>query len=121
MFIYFKSGHVCKLCPSAQLKSCYYCKKVGHHHQSICPQRFVSTGNDVIPTSVNIPSETNVQSSPVKSTKETEIGTTLITSDVNFSHTLLASGEKVLLQATVTVCGDAGSKVCVRVLLDSLS
>ena len=121
-FICFKSGHVCKLCPSAQLKSCNFCKKVGHHHRSISPQRFASTGNDVIPASVNISSETDVRFSPVKSTRESEIGATLVTSDVNFSHTLLASGEKVLLQtATVTVCRDTGSRASVRVLLDSAS
>ena len=88
MFICVKSGHDYKLCPSAQLKSRYYCKKVGHHQRSICPQRFASTVNDLIPASVNISSETDVQFSPVKSTKEPEIGATSIISDVNFSHTL---------------------------------
>ena len=71
---------------------------------------------------MNISSETDVKFSSVKSTKESEIGETLVTSDVNFSHTLLASGEKVLLQtATVTVCGDTGSRASVHVLLDSAS
>jgi len=57
-FICFKSGHVSKYCPKARLKSCYYCNKVGHHHRSICLQKFdESDGNDVIPASVNVSTE----------------------------------------------------------------
>jgi len=123
-FICFKSGHVCKHCPSAKLKSCYYCNRVGHHHRSICPQRFdVSNRNDVIPASVNVSSETDKQLlDDSKSGQEGEMSSTPLTSNVNFSHALLASGEKVLLQtAMVTVSGDDGSKASVRLLLDSAS
>ena len=50
------------------------------------------------------------------------MSSTPLTSNVNFSHALLASGEKVLLQtAMVTVSGDDGSKASVRLLLDSAS
>jgi len=40
--------------------------------------------------------------------------------NVNLSHTLLATGERVLLQtAKVTVCGSNGCKVSAYLLLDS--
>ena len=39
-FICLKIGHLCKECPSAQMRSCYYCNRIGHHHRSICPKKF---------------------------------------------------------------------------------
>ena len=39
-FICLKVGHTYKQCPSAQSRSCYHCKRIGHHHHSICPKQF---------------------------------------------------------------------------------
>ena len=74
----------------------------------------MSTSNDGVPASVNMSSEIGKHPSVVRTTKEPETTQTLIISDVNFFHTLLASGEKVLLQAAmVTVCGDTESRASV--------
>ena len=55
-FICLRTGHVSKEC-STSFKPCYYCKRVGHHHRSICPTKFeISDEGDIKKTSVNFSS-----------------------------------------------------------------
>ena len=115
-FVCLKVGYTYKECPHARSKSCYYCHKVGHHHRSICSKHFgMPSNNDKNQTSVNVNSSEAGQ--PIIS-KETNTDV----NHVKLSHTLLASGEKVLLQtAKVIVSGTNGCKISARALLDSAS
>ena len=69
---------------------------------------------------MSVSTETDEQLNVIKF-KETESSSrTSLTSNVNFSHTLLESGEKVLLQtAMVIVCENTGFVASIRLLLDS--
>ena len=115
-FVCLKVGHTYKECLNARSKSCYYCHKVGHHHRSICSKHFGMPSNiDKNQTSVNVNSSEAGQPIIFKETN-TDVN------HVKLSHTLLASGEKVLLQtAKVIVSGTNGCKISARVLLDSAS
>ena len=121
-FICLKIGHLCKECPSAQMKSCYYCKRIGHHHRSICPkkfdQSFNSTGDQAL---VSLSSEKG-HSQPLVTTSETGTESVSVANNVNLSHSLLACGERVLLQtAKVIVLAEDGSRISANLLLDSAS
>ena len=96
-FVCLKVGHAYKECPHARSKSCYYCHKVGHHHCSICSKHFgMPSNNDKNQTSINVNSSEAGQ--PIIS-KETNTDV----NHVKLSHTLLASGEKVLLQTAKVI------------------
>ena len=96
-FVCLKVGHTYKECPHARSKSCYYCHKVGHHHRSICSKHFgMPSNNDKNQTSVNVNSSEAGQ--PIIS-KETNTDV----NHVKLSHTLLASGEKALLQTAKVI------------------
>ena len=143
-----KIGHTFKECTNASSKSCYYCKRFGHHHRSICPtkvyQSVKSTGSDDDKTSVNLSlAESSLASSSVVSPSlmapnlVPESGEVLKSVEnvlpvpvvektpdaaAVVSNTLLAGGERVLLQtAQVTVCGKDGLWLQARVLMDSAS
>ena len=123
-FICLRVGHTYKQCPSAQSRSCYHCKRIGHHHCIICPKQFkVSYDSDnQITESSGL--ETNQSSTNLLTslaTSETD-GDSLVSTNnnVSLSHTLLTTGERVLLQtARVTICGSDGCKVSAYLLLDS--
>ena len=110
-----KDGHIFKECPNAQSKICYYCRKTGHH-RSICPTKFKAiqkNDSDVDKTSANL-SSSETSKPPQESDGKNDSNTVV-------SNTLLAGGEKVLLQtAQVVVCKDV-SKCQARVLMDSAS
>ena len=117
-FVCLRGGHIFKECPNAQSKICYYCRKTGHH-QSICPTKFEAiqkNDSDVNKTSANLSSsETSNTSKPPQESDGKNDSNTVV------SNTLLAGGEKVLLQtAQVVVCKN-GSKCQARVLMDSAS
>ena len=44
-FICLKVDHIYKQCPSTQSRSCYHCKRIGHHHCCLCHNQMAeSTG-----------------------------------------------------------------------------
>ena len=121
-FMCLKIDHLCKECPSAQMRSCYYCNRIGHHHCSICPKKFdqssgssgdKSSNSNGDQTLVNLRADNgHSQLSLTFSEASTE--------SVNLFHSLLAGGEKVLLQtAKVTVLAEDGSGISANLLLDS--
>ena len=129
-FICLKIGHLCKECPSAQMRSCYYCNRIGHHHHSICPKKFDqssgstgdkssnSTGDQTL---VNLSTD-NGHSQPSLTSSETSTESASVANNMNLSHSLLAGGERVLLQtAKVTVLAEDGSRISANLLLDSAS
>ena len=129
-FICLKIGHLCKECPSAQMRSCYYCNRIGHHHHSICPKKFEwssgstgdkssnSTGDQTL---VNLSTD-NGHSQLSLTSSETSTESASVANNMNLSHSLLAGGERVLLQtAKVTVLAEDGSRISANLLLDSAS
>ena len=123
-FIYLKIGHLCKECPSAQMRSCYYCNRIGHHHRSICPKKFDQSSSGTGDKSSNSTDDQTLEnlradnghSQPSLNFSEAS------TESVNLSHSLLAGGVKVLLQtAKVTVLAEDGSGISANLLLDSAS
>jgi len=121
-FICLKIGHTYRQCPSAQSRSCYHCKQIGHHHRSICPRQFnISCGSDSrMSESSDSGASQSANLSTSLSTGETGNSIVSTSNNVSLSHTLLATGERVLLQtAKVTVCGSNGCKVSAYLLLDS--
>ena len=99
-FVCLKGGHISKECTSAQLKACYYCKKVGHHHISIYPTKFQTSENsDVKRTSVNLSSNEITNTESQESEKKAPDSTTVV------SNTVLAGGEKtwILLKETLMI------------------
>ena len=116
-------------CPSVQMRSCYYCKGIGHHHCSICPKTFdhgqLSNG-----TCGQLPSGTGDQtmvtlqchSQLSMAASEADVEPASVTNNVNLSHSLLVGGERLLLQmAKVTVLAGDVSRVSANLLLDSAS
>ena len=86
------------ICPNVSLKYCFHCKKVGHN-RSNCPTRCerssVSYSQD---TTVNLSSSED--NHPPESEQKSKETVSIL------SNTLLAGGERVLLQtAQVIVCG----------------
>ena len=129
-FICLKIGHLCKVFPSAQMRSCYNCNRIGHHRCSICPKKFDqssgstgdkssnSTGDQAL---VNLSTD-NGHSQPSLTSNETSTGSASVANNVNLSHSLLAGGKRVLLQtAKVTVLAENGSRIFANLLLDSAS
>jgi len=121
-FICLRVGHVCKECPSAQIRSCYYYNRIGHHHCSIGPKQFGrsisgSSGGDQALVS---PQDDNSQTSVISS--ETDVDSTSSSKKVTLSHALMAHREKVVLQtAKVVVYGNDGTKVTANLLSDNVS
>ena len=113
-FICLRTGHVSKEC-STSFKPCYYCKRVGHHHRSICPTKFkISDESAIKKTFVNL-SSADTDQPPQSDEKNSE-------SAIVVSNALLAGGERVLLQtAQVVVCGKDGVQCQARILMDSAS
>ena len=88
-FIFLRTSHVSKEC-STSFKPCYYCKRVGHHHRSICPTKFeISDESDTKKTSVNL-SSIDTDQPPQSDEKNSESAAVV-------SNALLAGGERVLL------------------------
>ena len=141
-FICFKIDHLCKESPSVQLRSCYYRKRIGQNHCSIWPKKFdhgqssndtagqssnrmgghdqssSSTGDQTL---VKFSSESG-QSQPSVDTSDTTVEPVLLANNINLSHSLLACGERVLLQTTrLTVLAEDGSRIFAKLLLDSTS
>ena len=96
-FIFLKQGHQPKNCTVK--KACVYCKQRNRHHRSLCIKKFLVEKSSEMAHSV---------SDPLSATAATE-------------HTLLSSGEKVLMQtATVEVENlQRSRKVTTRLLLDT--
>ena len=106
--------HVSKEC-STSFKPCYYCKRVGNHHRSICPTKLeISDKSDTKRTSVNL-SSTDTDQPPQSDEKNSESAAVV-------SNVLLAGGERVLLQtAQVVVCGKDGVQCQICILMGSAS
>ena len=104
------------------MSSCYYCKRIAHHHCSICPKKFdhgqlfngisgqscngtgdQSSSGTGDQTLVTLGSE-SAQSQPSMATSEADVVIASVANNVNLSHSLLACGERVLLQ-TAKVSG----------------
>ena len=116
-FICLKVGHMCKDCPSSLLKSCYYCGKGNSHNRCICPQKFGTSDVNVIVPELPV----NIKEESVKPSNIDQLAVS--NSLTTTTPSLLASGERVLLQtATVLVQPPDGmASATARVLLDSAS
>ena len=104
-----------KQCPNVSLRSCFHCKRLGHH-RSICPTKHEGTTSveEVKKTSVIISSS---EDKPPPNSEQKPTDTASIV-----SNALFASGERVLLQtAQVIVCGAQGVEAQASVLMDSAS
>ena len=108
---------MCKDCPSSLLKSCYYCGKGNSHNRCICPQKFGKSDVNVMFPELPV----NTKEESVKPSNSDQLAVS------NFSTTttpsLLASGERVLLQTTTVLVQppDGMASATARVLLDSAS
>ena len=110
-FVCLKTGHFLKECPTAHSKFCYYCKRIGHHHRSLCPKQFNGVTQSSETTATNQSSTVNNQLPINKATNQsstdenqadvTETTTNTVTPAVNTEHMLLTNGERVLLQTAV--------------------
>ena len=141
-----KIGHFFKECPTAYLKPCHYCKRVGHHNCSLCPKQFIETPQSsettattshplltrqhVLTTnqSSTVNKATCANQSPIVNRESsqadatTETTTDTVAPAVNTEHILLTNGEQMLLQTAIVpiYCGN-GSIVSACILLDSAS
>ena len=126
-FVCLKVGHFLKNCPSLEKKSCCYCGKRGAHNRCLCPHRFKKQDSDTFvvtePTKFIGSGTTDGSRNTAVNTTHTDLTNQVTAVDPNISLTLLASGERVLLQtATCSVESIDGSIVSkVRILLDSAS
>ena len=117
MFHLSEIGHAYRQCPSAQSKSCYHCKQIGHHHYSICPKQFnisCSSDTQILGSSDSgaNQSSANLQSASLTANETENDSIVSASNNVSFSHVLLTAGERVLLQTVrVTICGRNGCKV----------
>ena len=122
-FICLKTGLMLKQCPSLHKIACCHCGKRNSHNRCLCPEKFaaqraesfVVTGQDHnsdVPVTIDL---STAQSSTQLQQLETNITTDL-------TQSLLASGEKVMLQtAIVLIQSSDGKLVKARILLDSAS
>ena len=135
-FICLRIGHTFKECPSALSKSCYYCKRTGNHHRSICPVRYDQQSKtcsvDGNKTSVSLESTDSSLVTPSVLTETSEVPKPVeresvpsvenTTTSTATTSTLLTGGERVLLQkAQATVYGKDGLRLQARILMDSAS
>ena len=101
-----------KSCPSSQKKSCCHCKKNNH---CLCPENFTleSTNSLIV---------ANSDSDPAQSNTTSDLPTTNGNSNAtNVTQSLLALGERVLMQTAVVPIQTPDGKVTVaaQILLDS--
>ena len=128
-FICLRPGHILKDCSSLQKQPCKYCGKRGQHNRCLCPEKFPNLRTDTFYT-------TGVSNASNTSSKSTDPQSDILsvevlpktTSDSQrppaiVTQTLLASGERVLLQtAIVSIQNSVGNdEIKARVLLDSAS
>ena len=106
-FICLKVGHVSKSCPNSQKKPCTCCGRKAFHNRC-CPEKLASQPAN---------SNTGPSNSTSDSTSKSD------NSNATTTQSLLASGEKVLLQtATMSLQTlDGRGTIMARVLLDSAS
>ena len=116
-------GHMLKQCPSLHKRACCYCGKQNSHNRCLCPEKFpdqraesfVVTDQDHnsdLPGSVDLSSAQN-------STQQQQSNTSTAT---DLTQSLLASGEKVMLQTViVSIQSLDGKLIKARILLDSAS
>ena len=128
-FICLRPGHILKDCSSLQKQPCKYCGKRGQHNRCLCPEKFPNLRTDTFyTTGVSNASNTSSKSpDPQSDILSVEI-LPKTTSDSQrppaiVTQTLLASGERVLLQtAIVSIQNSVGNdEIKARVLLDSAS
>ena len=116
-------GHVLKQCPNLHKRACHHCGKRDGHNRCLCPERFsvkhadsllVSKQNSDFTDKLELSSTNNGTSNNDHSPQQSN--------ETKFTQSLLATGEKVLLQtAIVSIQGENGQVVRARVLLDSAS
>jgi len=112
-----------KQCPSLHKRACCYCGKRNSHNRCLCPDKFsvqhaesfVVTGQDHNPE-LPVDADLSSTNSPVQlQQSDTSTATGL-------TQSLLASGEKVMLQtAVVSIQSFNGKLIKARILLDSAS
>ena len=128
-FICLRPGHILKDCPSLQKQPCKYCGKRGQHNRCLCPEKFPNQRTNTFYTSggsgaPNISSKSPDSQGDILSV-ELPLETTSGSQEppANVTQTLLASGERVLLQtAIVSIQNSEGNdEIKARVLLDSAS
>lgn len=103
----FGDSHKGVDCP--RTKPCHYCRRVKHHHSSLCPDKFPSSKT----------STTAAAAASDELPEASALATTVNTRTVS----MLASGESVLLQTASTKLQSADGKFeyDARILLDSCS
>ena len=97
-FICLKVGHVIKNCPSAQKKPCSHCGRRAYHNRCLCPEKFpIQLTESLVGAG---------SSNPVSDSDCT---------DVTLTQSLLAFGEKVLLQTATVPIQTCDGKVTLTV------
>ena len=129
-FIYLKSGHVLKDCPTLRKRSCNYCGKRGYHNRCLCPEKFPDQGTETFcitepsnpPILLRNSSDSQSNTLPGNSFSEIVVESQQST-NASITQTLLASGERVLLQTAIVPIqsSDGNNVINARVLLDSAS
>ena len=115
--ICLKVGHLSTSCPNSQKKPCCDCKKKAYHNRCLCQEKFTleSTNSLII---------ANSASDPAQSSTTSNLSITNSNSNAtNVTQSLLALGERVLLQTAVVQLHAPDGKVTVatRILIDSAS
>ena len=128
-FICLRPGHILKDCPSLQKQPCKYCGKRGQHNRCLCPEKFPNQRTNTFYTSGGSGAPNIFSKSPDSQGDILSVELPLETTSgsqeppANVTQTLLASGERVLLQtAIVSIQNSEGNdEIKARVLLDSAS
>ena len=122
-FVCLKTGHYLKNCPSLKKRCCDHCGKQGYHNRCLCPVKFPEkiSNNDNAEAFCSTDSN-GVTSLPPDSRLSEEVQ--LKDDHLTYAtESLLASGERVLLQTAVVpiFSSDGQTLINSRVLLDSAS
>ena len=107
--------YVSRSCPNSQMKPCSHCDKFANNNRHLCPEKCASQpSNSLVTGPSNSASDPSASDSPPTDDN---------TNATNITQSLLASGEKILLQTATVSLQTLDSRVTVqaRVLLDNAS
>ena len=86
-----------KQCPSLHKKACCYCGKRNSHNRCLCPEKFSTQPTESFVVNLFISIDL---SSAESSTQQQQLDTSTTT---GLTQSLLASGEKVMLQTAIVL------------------
>ena len=112
-----------KQCPSLHKRACCYCGKRNSHNRCLCPEKFSAQhAESFIVVGQGCNSDQPGGDEQSCSTQQPKKPDNSSSAAVGLTQSLLASGEKVMLQtAIVSIQGFDGKLIKARILLDSAS